>query len=454
MQEYNKEGLKELLESQKKLLTITGKLRLHVEENQRGRNDYQRDYSRVMYSNSFRRLQGKMQLMPVKADRFNRNRLTHSLEVSQIARSIATRVGVWCKDFEEEYHFYTNDDGYVVETGAFAHDIGNPPFGHHGEKILNTLMLDYGGFEGNGQSLRNIMNIEKKFPEFAGLNLTLRSLLSIIKYNVPFNVASEKFLYRDEYNELTEALENNKILQVPRTIDAQIVDAADEIAYCAHDLEDALSQNYFSIDEFMNDLKRDSTRNKYPYKDEYTLFEAWVNNAKVIADKAKVYHSSEEYSFIFRKELTSIIVNELISDLDILSITELKEDFQTKTGTVRQNEIAFKHWRLVRGIKHCTFGGVNRTNEIQVYERLGTKVISGLFEALSDDQFNKDLLLLPVEYRSSKDDSEKLRYRRISDYIGGMMDTYAIDIYANIFGDSELKRIYDRDLYRSHKSKE
>ena len=117
-----------------------------------------------MYSNSFRRLQGKMQLMPVKADRFNCNRLTHSLEVSQIARSIATRVGVWCKDFEEEYHFYTNDDGYVVETGAFAHDIGNPPFGHHGEKILNTLMLDYGGFEGNGQSLRNIMNIEKKFP--------------------------------------------------------------------------------------------------------------------------------------------------------------------------------------------------------------------------------------------------------------------------------------------------
>lgn len=105
------------------------------EEENRSRFDgeYQRDFTRILYASSFRRLQGKMQLFAVQSDQFIRNRLTHSLEVAQIARSIATEIG------------YTNDDIYVVEAGALAHDIGNPPFGHAGERYLNTLAKDVGG---------------------------------------------------------------------------------------------------------------------------------------------------------------------------------------------------------------------------------------------------------------------------------------------------------------------
>lgn len=141
-------------------------------------------------------------------------------------------------------------------------------------------------------------------------------------------------------------------------------------------------------------------------------------------------------------------MDNLINNLDVLSVDELKEDFKSITGTLRKNEIAFKDWELVRGIKHCTFEGINRTRDIQVYEKLGTKVITNLYHALSDDKFNKDMLLLPVEYRTGSKKTED-RYRIIADYIGGLMDPSAIEIYTKLFGDSEITKIYDKDLFKS-----
>lgn len=154
--------MKRLYSDQIELFGDSGSKRIHKNDDEkRKRNPYKRDYARVMYSNSFRRLQGKMQLMEIDGNKFNRNRLTHSLEVSQIARSIAEVVSESAK--ESEIDIYTEEDMYVVETGAYAHDIGNAPFGHHGEVILNSLMKDFGGFEGNAQSLRILMEIEKSF---------------------------------------------------------------------------------------------------------------------------------------------------------------------------------------------------------------------------------------------------------------------------------------------------
>ena len=117
---------------------------------------FQRDYARIMYSSSFRRLQGKMQLLGIRNDQFFRNRLTHSLEVAQIARSIACAIQ------------YDASESYVVEAGALAHDLGNPPFGHAGERFLNEIFAPIGGFEGNAQTLRILTNLEKKRPDFRG----------------------------------------------------------------------------------------------------------------------------------------------------------------------------------------------------------------------------------------------------------------------------------------------
>lgn len=444
----NTDGLIELLESQKILFTNIGEKRMHKETVSRSREPYQRDYSRIMYSSSFRRLQGKMQLMTINENKFNRNRLTHSLEVSQIARSISELLQNRIDELGLNLMVYSKSSIYVVEAGALAHDIGNAPFGHHGEKILRDLMNDFGGYEGNAQSLRILMNVEKKLPKVSGLNLSLRTLLSIVKYNVPYNGSAEKYLYAEEFNELVRIRQKYEVTNTFRTIDAQIIDAADEIAYCAHDLEDALAQNYFSIDEFLFDLKNNVSTNAHPYEEEVELFEEWVEEAKRIANKSNVYNSSEEYSFIFRKELTSNIVNGLINDLDVLSVDEdLKPDFKYKTGSNNVYEIAFKHWRLVRAIKFWTFEGINRSSDIQMYEKMGTKVINGLFEALSDEKFNKKMLLMPVEYRIDNENKTQ-KMRRIADYIGGMMDPSAVEMYSKIYGNNEIKKYYDKSLYR------
>lgn len=444
----NTNNLKELLNSQIQLFSEIGEKRIHKETVSRSRGSYQRDYSRIMYSSSFRRLQGKMQLMTVNENKFNRNRLTHSLEVSQIARSISELLQNRIDELEINSTVYSKNSIYVVEAGALAHDIGNAPFGHHGEKVLGNLMNNFGGYEGNGQSLRILMNVEKKLPNVSGLNLSLRTLLSIIKYNVPYNESAEKYLYTEEFNELTNICQKYELTNTFRTIDAQIIDAADEIAYCAHDLEDALAQKYFSIDEFLFDLKNEASTSDHPYEEEVELFEEWVEEAKCFANKSHVYNSSEEYSFIFRKELTSKIVDRLIKDLDVLSVDEdLKTDFRYKTGSNNAYEIAFKHWRLVRAIKFWTFEGINRSSDIQMYEKMGAKVINGLFEALSDEKFNKKMLLMPVEYRIDKKD-KNIKMRRIADYIGGMMDPSAIEMYSKIYGDNEIKKYYEETLYR------
>ncbi|WP_409264864.1 dGTP triphosphohydrolase [Morganella morganii] len=136
-------------EQEVKLIESLGDNREHIglPPEKRERNAYQRDYARILYSSSFRRLQGKMQLFEVDPEKFNRNRLTHSLEVAQIARSIAS-------DLELKYPV-------VVELAALAHDIGNPPFGHSGEKLLNKLSENIGGYEGNAQALRILRTLEK-----------------------------------------------------------------------------------------------------------------------------------------------------------------------------------------------------------------------------------------------------------------------------------------------------
>ena len=140
------------------------------------RDDFQRDYSRILYSASFRRLQGKMQINGIKSDAFYRNRLTHSLEVAQIAVSIATLLSNECSN--EETSMY-KDDIFVLQAAALAHDIGHPAFGHKGERVLDEIAKEYGlRFEGNAQNFKLLRRIDCKEPNVNGLNLTNRTLLS------------------------------------------------------------------------------------------------------------------------------------------------------------------------------------------------------------------------------------------------------------------------------------
>ncbi|TDL82080.1 deoxyguanosinetriphosphate triphosphohydrolase family protein [Peribacillus frigoritolerans] len=408
--------------------------RIHFEEpTQRARNEYQRDYSRILYSTSFRRLQGKMQLLGIQNDKFYRNRLTHSLEVAQIARGIAERL----RTLSGDTNVYI-DDTYVVEAGALAHDIGNPPFGHHGEKVLNKLMKEKGGFEGNAQTLRVLNELEKKLPKRRGLNLTIRTLLSVVKYYKPYDEETKKFIYKENFLQLKDLLTDYEVL--PRTVDVQIVDLADEIAYAAHDLEDALSLGLFNIDEFMFEFKDEVGKNE-----DYLFLQDLVKKAKFFARSASNYHSSEEFGLLLRKELTSNLVNELVNDIGII---EVDKKFKLKTATNNDRELGFKTLdSFADCLKAFTFKCINRSNIVQIYEKQGEKIIKGLFDAFIDDEFNKDNLLLPVEFRGTEQGKERM----IADYISGMMDSYSVQVFQKLYGKNSIDVIYDVNYFGKYK---
>lgn len=460
----------ELITFLKKQWKIVDKLdfREHKENKKnRNRDSFQRDYARVIYSTSFRRQQGKMQLFEVNSKSFHRNRLTHSFEVSQIAHGIVDELKKKVKKEIKTKSKDTNTKKYiryekkveenfskmsiVVETGSLIHDVGNPPFGHHGERVLNNLAPDI-GFEGNAQGIRVLRKIEKKFPQSSGLNLTYRTLAAIIKYFIPYDKKKKKFLYRDDYDELSESLkdvlENNNFPF--RTIDVQIVDLADEIAYCAHDLEDALASNYFTIDEFIFRLEniKDNELNVESKK----AFNAWVRNAKTFAkEKGNKGLQSEDYDFYFRRELISIIVNKLIEDIGVITVTP---EFQSKTGTKNKKELGFKNYKdLAEALKTTIFKCVTSSDNIMLYERVGTKILTKLFELFMNDEYNEDGMLMPVEYRWNTEDSKETKARKVLDYISGMMDTYAIEVYMKHFGEDPFNVKYDKKIFSSPKNK-
>ena len=400
----------------------------HVhEEESRYRPDgpFQRDYARIMYSSSFRRLQGKMQLLGIRNDQFFRNRLTHSLEVAQIARSIAGTIQ------------YDAGESYIVEAGALAHDLGNPPFGHAGERYLNELFQDIGGFEGNAQTLRILTNIEKKRPEFRGLNLTYRSMLSVVKYFNKFDAEkfktdekNQKFIYDEDYDLLKSFVDENAIKV--RTLDVQIVDIADEIAYAAHDLEDGLRVKAFTIDEILHDYKA-----KYGNSESYSVFEENVNEARKKAGYGTNKIDSTQYSKLFRQELASRLINLALNDIDLITVTD---DMRNKTNTMQNEELGFKKYEeLIHGLKDIVFRCINHNDDVYHYEQQGRRVIKFLRELYSSEK-----MYLPPEYRAKeimnqyedlKDvDSNRLQNRLICDYIAGMMDSYAISVYEKFSG--------------------
>ncbi|WP_352400130.1 dGTP triphosphohydrolase [Anaerotignum sp.] len=405
------------------------KERFHRETTKdRGEGPYHRDYTRIMYSSSFRRLQGKMQLLGVKNSGFFRNRLTHSLEVAQIARSIANEIG------------YSPVESFVVGAGALAHDIGNPPFGHAGERYLNEVYRDVGGFEGNAQTLRILTSIERKKPDYRGLNLTPRTLLSCIKYFAEvedscYNSKS-KFIYKEDYNFMSAFINDNGIKI--RTLDVQVVDIADEIAYAAHDLEDGLRVKAFTIDEILQEFwnrSRHAKPEKKLCKESFELFETIVNDARKTAGYKNddVDITSSEYLQIFGKELASKIINTAIIGIRMMDVDKQAKE---KTQTQRAKELGFyedKVRDLIKGLKDIIFECINHTSEVYHYEQEGKKVI----EFLSDFYTNNEDKYLPPEYRASrwKDcGMPKIQKRLTCDYIAGMMDTYAIELYTKYSG--------------------
>jgi dGTPase len=413
-------------------------------------NQFQRDHARILYSSEFRRLGGKMQLFAIDPCEFYRTRLTHSLEVAQIARSICLTLN---KKLQSA--LWGIEDLFLIEAISLAHDLGTPPFAHAGERVLNNLACDIGGFESNAQTLRIITTLAQKHPTCPGLNLTKRTILGVVKYFAKYIESdnTEKFLYQDDY-ELIEQIFHDADISLDSskmTLDCKIMNLADEIAYAAHDLEDALRLKYLNVDDLIhlfNWLLVKSTA-KEEEKDKMLKsikqLERIIKYPKAAADFTGTicsnYETFDIYETILRKELSSSIVYDLVND-----VTCIKNNDNIEIGLK-------KHDFLKTMLKDILYPSLqNVTEKLMLYEKVGEKVLNGLFEVFMDKQFNKDNELLGSAYRGKGklNDSEKKRH--VIDYIAGMTEEFALSQYKSYFGNDPFKEGFYTNYHQGAKN--
>ena len=211
---------------------LVSKGRFYREKKTNLRNDFQRDRDRIIHSTAFRRLKHKTQVFVNTSSDHFRTRITHSLEVSQIARTLSK-------------YFNLNED--LSETLSLAHDLGHTPFGHAGEEALNICMKNYGGFDHNIQTLRIITILENRYYDFKGLNLSIETLDGLIKHNGPIKNMTKinKILGKNFFKKKINFTLNS-------SLEAQIASISDDIAYNSHDLEDGLKSNLFDLNHLIN----------------------------------------------------------------------------------------------------------------------------------------------------------------------------------------------------------
>src|SRR5438309_2240737 len=235
--------------------------RFHPEPTSPTRNAFRRDCDRIIHSTAFRRLAYKTQVFVFHEGDHYRTRLTHTLEVTQIARSLARALGL---------------DEDLAEALALAHDLGHPPFGHAGERALDECLSAFGGFDHNAQTLRVVALIERRYPEFDGLNLSWETLEGLIKHNGPLTDRAGQPVgrYRDRGLPAAiplEAASHDLMLWSHASAEAQVAALADDIAYNAHDIDDGLRAELFGIDdlaevELIDDILR-AVRGEFPQLD-------------------------------------------------------------------------------------------------------------------------------------------------------------------------------------------
>lgn len=366
--------------------------RLFTQEPSATRTPYQRDRDRVIHCTAFRRLKHKTQVFVAHEDDYYRTRLTHSLEVAQIARSISRVLGL---------------DEDLAETLALGHDLGHPPFGHAGEDVLDEAMQDFEGFDHNAQTLRIITHMEHVYPGFDGLNLTWETLEGIVKHNGPIKTKTGETLpwaFR--------AFEGWDWLQTHTYAgpEAQVAALADDIAYNNHDIDDGLRAGYIRIEQllelpmvgpaFANVRKRypDVSQNRVIREAVRRLIGYWIRDLLETTQANIAKHQPE----------TADDVRAMKEPLVIFS-TEMEANIAALRKFLREN--LYNHYK------------VNQT-------RFKSKrAVRKLFDALLDDPS----LLPPERMQQCGPGNDAKTARVVCDHIAGMTDTFAIDEYKRLF---------------------
>lgn len=385
-------------------------------------SEFSKDLTRVLYSSSFRRLGDKMQLLSVDSDTFYRKRLTHSLEVSNIALMITKALNVKTRGAIE----YKSDEIALMEAAAYAHDIGHPAFGHKGERVLDDLAQKYGlRFEGNAQNFRVLRKLDRCEASNHGLNLTFRTLLAINKYCKSDKVEAgcikpEKFMYDSDYRVLLKLRDMCK-LGHGKTLDAQIIELADDIAYLVHDLEDGLAVSVVTLNELVYGI-RNYESDKFTDEEKTgaaDLFSEMINGVERKL-KYSVVNTQQEYMHLFRVFLSSLMKSILVRNIEF--------DIEKKELTLKKT-----HKALCKILSKITMRNVMRNTDIALYEARGEVVIRTLFNIYSNKNINRNFALMPPDYRPKTDNIEEI-VRTAIDYISGMSDSFARNKFRELTG--------------------
>jgi dGTPase len=369
--------------------------RLHAEPESRGRNPFERDRDRVIHASAFRRLKGKTQVFVAHEGDYYRTRLTHSLEVAQIARALARRLGL---------------DADLAEACALAHDLGHPPFGHTGEDVLQACMAEYGGFDHNAQTLRVLTKLEHSYPAFDGLNLTWETLEGVVKHNGPLlgpgRPAEDLPAAIREYRE-THDLE----LATWPSAEAQVAALADDIAYNNHDIDDGLQAELFTLGELcaaspMVAAAAAQVDAAYPELDEHRrrrelvrrLIGAWVNDL-VEETERRIAEAKPESADAVRGMGRALVG---------FSPSMSEEAAHLRRFLMRN---MYRHWKVNRRRSHAK------------------RILKDLF-----DVFIAEPEVLPADEQAQSDGAFRPgTARAICDYIASMTDDYAIEEHRRLF---------------------
>ena len=362
-------------------ISIKSRGRFNVEKKSNLRSPYQRDRDRIVHSTAFRRLKHKTQVFVNTTGDHYRTRITHSLEVAQIARTLAK-------------HFKLNED--LCETLSLAHDLGHTPFGHAGEEALNDCMSNNGGFDHNIQTIRIVTLLENKYYNFKGLNLTFETLDGLIKHNGPIHNSSKI------NNILGKNFFKKKInFQSRPSLEAQIASISDDIAYNSHDLEDGLRAQLFKLKD--------------------------LNGIPVLNSILKRHNKKfEKFSqdLVLRQVIREII-NEMVNDIIINTKKNIKKNnirniidvYKSSQPIVcfskRMNLFDINIKKFLKKRMYYNRSVLKKTN-------YGKKVIKGLFSKIKKN---------PEKYLNIKNIRKSDIDRSICDFIAGMTDRFAIDLY-------------------------
>ena len=416
-----------------------------VQRQEDHREEYERDRARVIHSSAFRRLQAKTQILGVLEGDFHRTRLTHSMEVAQIGRGLVLNLQ---KKFPELYDLLPRLE--QIETTGLAHDLGHPPFGHGGETALNCAMADYGGFEGNGQTLRILTLLESHSPE-NGLDLTRRTLLGVLKYPVPYaNLcktsspdATDKsvnlnfqqtwkppkcFLDTEQevFNWILAPLSNTDQVHfceytrpttqshgrsLHKALDTSLMNLADDIAYGVHDFEDGIVLRLLTREHWQEVAQQ--------------LDPKWAEKNNLLQIETMLFTRTDNSGYS-RRQGVGALVHALISSAELKLNDEFEEPLLGWNVILPEEP-----QRFLKALKETVSRHVIQLNTVQAATFKGRKIVLSLFDALSAEPE----MLLPSSFqllwKEAKSDLQQKRI--ICDFIAGMTDQYANRFYERLF---------------------